>query len=207
MHLFLIFGIVLLPKASTLKCFECLPGGSGSCRDTEKECPFQGAQCGALRVVTYAGDLKVSDINAKTCVTAEQCVEGSLNFGVSRTYITSKCCTSELCNTQFAPEPQKSNPNGKKCFSCDGKSCTGTVNCEGNEDHCISTTVDLGGEKTTMKGCGSSMMCSGAQTAEIAGVIKAELTCCQGNFCNSAISTRAGLLLLLAPLIASVMFS
>ncbi|XP_062254473.1 urokinase plasminogen activator surface receptor-like [Platichthys flesus] len=207
MLLLLIFGIVLLPKASTLKCFQCPPGPSGSCVNTENECPSNDFQCGALRVSTFAGASKVSDITVKMCAMAEECVEGSLNFGVSRTVITSKCCTSELCNSQPAPEPMKSTPNGKKCFRCDGQTCSGTLNCEGNEDHCISSTVDLGGKKTTMKGCASKVMCSDSQTVQLPGGIGVGLSCCQGNYCNSAISTRAGLLLLVAPLVTWVMFS
>ncbi|XP_034466241.1 urokinase plasminogen activator surface receptor-like isoform X2 [Hippoglossus hippoglossus] len=207
MLLLLIFGIVLLQKASTLKCHQCLPDGLGSCKDAAMECPSEGFQCAALRVLTFAGGSKVSDINMKMCALAEQCVEGSLNFGITRTVITSKCCTSDLCNSQPAPDPKKSTPNGIKCFHCDGQTCSGTLNCEGNEDYCMTTTVALGGEKMTMKGCASQLMCSSSQTAQLPGVIGAEVSCCQGNYCNSAISTRAGLLLLVAPLMAWVMFS
>ncbi|XP_060937893.1 urokinase plasminogen activator surface receptor-like [Limanda limanda] len=207
MLLLLIFGIVLLPKASTLKCYECSSDASGSCKDTEKQCPSNGYQCAALRVTSYAGASKVSDINVKSCAVAEQCVEGSLNFGVSRTVITSKCCTSDLCNTQLAPAPAKSTPNGKKCFRCDGQTCSGTLNCEGSEDRCMTTTVDVAGEKITMKGCASKVMCVGSETAQLPGGIGVGLSCCQGDFCNSAISTRAGLLLRVAPLVTWVMFS
>ncbi|XP_060937809.1 urokinase plasminogen activator surface receptor-like [Limanda limanda] len=207
MLLLLILGIVLLPKASTLKCYECSPDLSGSCKDTEKQCPSNGFQCGALRVTSYAGASKVSDINMTMCVLAERCVEGSLNFGVSRTVMTIKCCTSDLCNSQPAPAPAKSTPNGKKCFRCDGQRCSGTLNCEGNEDHCITTTVGLGDEKMTMKGCASQLMCLGSEIAKLPGGIGVGLSCCQGDYCNSAISTRAGLLLLVAPLVTWVMFS
>ncbi|XP_044063655.1 urokinase plasminogen activator surface receptor-like [Siniperca chuatsi] len=205
MHLLtLIFGIVLLPKAYTLKCYECEPGISGTCTDSTKECP-QGQHCGALRILSYAGGSKLADVNMKTCALDKQCAEGSVNFGISRTVITSKCCTSELCNTQPAPEPIKSNPSGNKCYSCDGQKCTSILKCEGGEDHCISTTVNIGGEKTTVKGCASKLICSA--TAQIKGVIAGEMTCCQGDLCNSASSTSTGLLLLVAPLGSLVMFS
>ncbi|XP_060937808.1 phospholipase A2 inhibitor and Ly6/PLAUR domain-containing protein-like [Limanda limanda] len=201
MLLLLIFGIVLLPKASTLRCYECTPDALGSCKDTAKQCPSYGYQCGALKVTFYAGASKVNELNMKSCVLAEQCVEGSLNFGVSRTVITSKCCTSDLCNIQPARAPVKSTPNGKKCFRCEGQTCSGTLNCEGNEDRCITTTVDVAGEKITMKGCASQLMCVGSETAQLPGGIGVGLSCCQGDYCNSAISTRAGLLLLVAPLL------
>ncbi|KAL7393326.1 hypothetical protein ABVT39_009427 [Epinephelus coioides] len=205
MHLLtLILGIVLLPKAYCLKCYECIPGASGTCTDTTKECP---SQCGAARVISYAGGSKLADINSKDCAVAEECVEASMNFGITKTVITSKCCTSELCNTQPAPEPIKSNPNGKKCFTCDGQSCTATLNCDGNEDYCISSKVSEGNEKVTVKGCASKLVCSNTASAQISGAIGGQVSCCQGNFCNSASSTSAGLLLLLTPLVSLVVFS
>lgn len=51
----------------------------------------------AVLSVTTAG-VNV-DLNMKSCSVAEQCVNGSVNVGLTRVTITSKCCTSELCNT------------------------------------------------------------------------------------------------------------
>ncbi|GLD54280.1 urokinase plasminogen activator surface receptor-like isoform X1 [Lates japonicus] len=175
-------------SAYTLKCYECIPGLSGFCTDTAKQCPSQDYQCGAVKVTTYTGGSKESDISMKNCALAQECVEGSINFGVTRT-------------------TSKSSPNGKKCFTCDGQKCTATLNCEGNEDYCISTTVSVGGGKTTVKGCASKMMCVNTQTAQMTAAIGAEMSCCQGDYCNSASSTSAGLLLLVAPLISLVVFS
>nr|XP_046255382.1 urokinase plasminogen activator surface receptor-like [Scatophagus argus] len=208
MHLLtLIFGIVLLPKASTLKCYKCLPGSEGTCTTSEKDCSSLSYQCGARRIISFAGGSKLADIHLKTCLLHEQCVEGSVNFGISRTVITSKCCTSNLCNIENAPEPTKSIPNGRKCYHCGRLTCKATLNCEGSEDHCITKTVTVRGEKTIVKGCASSQVCSTEYNAQFRQAIGGELSCCQGDYCNSAISTRAGLLLLVAPLVSLLMFS
>uniref|UniRef100_A0AAQ6IRA5 UPAR/Ly6 domain-containing protein n=1 Tax=Anabas testudineus TaxID=64144 RepID=A0AAQ6IRA5_ANATE len=174
-------------SAYTLTCYECSMGTSGSCNSTEIDCPSQ-----THRVVSYAGGSNQYDISEQTCVLPEECVTGSVNFGVAKTIFT-ECCSSNLCNSQPAPA---SSPNGKQCFTCDGQTCTATLNCEGNEDYCISA-----------KGCASKQMCSNSQSAQMTQVIGTEMSCCQGNYCNSAQSTSAGLLLLVAPLIYFVVFS
>ncbi|XP_051261609.1 urokinase plasminogen activator surface receptor [Dicentrarchus labrax] len=205
MHLLtLFFGTVLLHKAYTLTCYECPMGSRGTCTDTQKECP---AQCAAIRVTSYAGGSKLVDAHMKSCAAALECGEGSINFGVAKTVITSKCCHSNLCNTQPVPEPSRFSPNGRKCFQCDGQTCTATLNCEGNEDHCISTTVKVGGTKSTVKGCASKMVCSNTAAAELKDTVGGDFSCCEGDYCNSASSTSAGLLLLVTPLISLVMFS
>lgn len=38
------------------------------------------------------------------------------------------------------PVPPRSNPNGRKCYTCIGLSCNQNLNCEGSEDHCVTTT-------------------------------------------------------------------
>lgn len=51
----------------------------------------------------FAGGSKFSDFKTKSCMKADQCIQGSVNIGVSRTITTTKCCDSDLCNTQYAP--------------------------------------------------------------------------------------------------------
>ncbi|XP_040022270.2 phospholipase A2 inhibitor and Ly6/PLAUR domain-containing protein-like [Gasterosteus aculeatus] len=206
MHLLtLILGIVLLSKANTLKCYECVAGSSGNCTDS-KECPSPGHQCGALTLTSYAGGSNVNEVSSKSCALAEECMEASLNFGISKVVINSKCCHSELCNNQFAPVPSKSTPNGKKCFQCKGQDCTATLNCDGTEDQCISATVNAGGGLISMKGCASKLMCLPG-TQRMSGVVGAEISCCQGNYCNSASSTSAGLVLLWTAVVSLVVIS
>ncbi|XP_047454696.1 urokinase plasminogen activator surface receptor-like [Mugil cephalus] len=201
----LVLGIVLLPEAFTLRCYECTSAQTGTCTETTKQCPSEKNQCAAQRLVSYAGSSKLLDVTGKSCAVSEECGELVIDYGVSRTVISSKCCNSDLCNTQPAPEPSKTNPNGKKCFSCNGQTCTTTLNCQGNEDRCISTIMNVGNEKVTLKGCASKAICTNMEFAQMTGAIGAEMSCCQGDYCNSASSTSAGLMLLVAPLISLVL--
>ncbi|CAI5660129.1 urokinase plasminogen activator surface receptor-like [Oreochromis niloticus] len=202
--LVLILGIVLLHGACALKCYECIPGPSGSCTDTIKECPFN-TQCASARTTSYAGGSKVDDYKGKDCVTPEDCVQASINFGDSQFASITKCCTTDLCNHQDAPEYSFS-PNGKKCFYCDGTDCTKTLKCNKNEDYCVSLAVTEGGQNVTRKGCASKLVCSSTQSAKIT-VTGPEISCCQGNFCNSASSTTVSLLLFVTPVISLVLFT
>lgn len=49
------------------------------------------------------GGTDLTDVKMKMCALAEECSEASVNLGVAQAVITSKCCTSDLCNTQDAP--------------------------------------------------------------------------------------------------------
>ncbi|KAF1382132.1 hypothetical protein PFLUV_G00161270 [Perca fluviatilis] len=189
----LMFGILLLPEASTLTCYECIPDDSETCNETIKECP-KGQQCAAMRLVSYEGGLKVVE-NSKGCAVAKDCGEYSINYGFSKLKVTNRCCTTALCNTQLPPEPQ-SKPNGKQCYYCDGLTCTNILNCEGNEDYCFSITGSQGEVSATTKGCVSKQLCTGTTSS-----------CCQGNLCNGASSCSAGLVLLAAPLLSLLVTS
>uniref|UniRef100_A0A8C6MBT7 Urokinase plasminogen activator surface receptor-like n=1 Tax=Nothobranchius furzeri TaxID=105023 RepID=A0A8C6MBT7_NOTFU len=202
----LVLGLWLLPKADALQCYECLPNKYGSCTETTSECPSQDYQCAAARVTSFIGDSKISDFTFKKCAQAKDCFKGSFNYGISQTRINSSCCTGNLCNTKPAPNSGLVS-NGRQCFTCKGTDCTQPLNCEGSEDHCIKATVTVGGVTTILKGCTSMQFCSGdaiAQTAHMTGV---DVSCCQGNFCNSASGPIGGLLLLTVPLISFILFS
>ncbi|KAL6483693.1 hypothetical protein MHYP_G00085650 [Metynnis hypsauchen] len=107
-----------------------------------------------------------------------------------------------------------SSPNGRKCYTCANGDCSGTVNCEGNEDQCISTTGNSVGAQ--VKGCASRSFCTaGAASMQTAGVTGG-VTCCDGNLCNGGLSkndvynsaegVKLGLLIMLVPLISSILF-
>ncbi|XP_029959441.1 urokinase plasminogen activator surface receptor-like [Salarias fasciatus] len=204
MYLFsLILWVVLLPEASALKCRKC--SADGSCGT--QECIAGLQQCTAVRFTASTGDNKLADMSVSGCGSPKQCLQGSVNYGLYRTALTTKCCSTDLCNDQPEPEPSRSDPNGKKCFTCDGQQCNGTMNCLGDEDHCISATAKLEGKEITVKGCASQDMCSDINFPGLADAIGRDMKCCQGDFCNSASSTSAALLLLVVPLISLVLFS
>lgn len=68
-------------------------------------------------------------------------------------------------------------------------------------------SVTIGAQKTTMKGCASKLMCTSASNPQIQGFIGGDISCCQGNYCNSASSTSAGLLVLVTPVVSLLMLS
>ncbi|KAM9852320.1 urokinase plasminogen activator surface receptor-like [Aulostomus maculatus] len=203
MHLLmLIYGIVLLPKAYTLKCYECVISSSGACRDI-KQCPMQEHQCSSVQMTIYNGGSKTVDISGKSCSLPSECGEFSVNFGISRTGIISRCCNADLCNTFPVTDPGHSGFNGKMCYTCEGNNCSVPLRCQGSEDHCVTATVQAGDVQTKVKGCISKLLCS--HTDKLSGPIAADMTCCQGKLCNggssSSSSSLTGLLVLVAPLV------
>ncbi|XP_035615964.2 urokinase plasminogen activator surface receptor-like [Oncorhynchus keta] len=194
---------LILPKAYSLKCFECTPGESGACTDKETDCP---TQCGNTRITSYMGGTTLSDVNLKSCSVPAQCLTASVNFGMMRTMIASTCCNTDLCNSKSIPESTKTTPNGKKCFTCTGTDCTSALSCEGDEDRCISTIVNMGGEKMTMKGCASKSICVGDMSGALGPTMGIDMKCCEGNLCNNAQSIGLSLLLLVTSMVSVVLF-
>ncbi|CAI5692174.1 unnamed protein product [Oreochromis niloticus] len=188
MHiLVLVVGTVLLPTGCALKCYEWISAMPENMTE-KKDCP-SNTQCGSLRFIYYGGGEALTDGRIKKCALAEECGDASLNLGNTQAVFTSKCCVSDLCNTQDPPVGKIPSPNGKKCFQCVENDCTKTLNCGGNEDYCISVAVNAGRQNVTVKGCASKLICSNTQYAEIFGIIRPEISCCQGDLCNSGKTT------------------
>uniref|UniRef100_A0A672KJX4 Uncharacterized protein n=1 Tax=Sinocyclocheilus grahami TaxID=75366 RepID=A0A672KJX4_SINGR len=84
-----------------------------------------------------------------------------------------------------------SNSNGMKCYSCDGKSCSNTVTCSGSEDRCITAT----GENLLKRRLKSFLflLCLG------------DISCCEGNLCNSAQSVTQSFLFLCCSLLSFIL--
>ncbi|KAL7864065.1 hypothetical protein AOLI_G00154850 [Acnodon oligacanthus] len=193
---------VLLPKALTLMCNQCIADPTGKCTDTQVVCPNQ---CGSATLLLNAAGLEQT-VRTKDCAAAAECVSGSMNLGVMKMTMKTECCTTDLCNRQFPAVLAFGSPNGKKCYTCTDNECRATVSCEGDEDRCISATATAGGVQVAMKGCVSRNFCTGDASSMEAAGITGSVSCCEGNLCNSAEGVKLSLLIMLTPLIFSTLF-
>ncbi|KAI4904708.1 hypothetical protein NFI96_025772, partial [Prochilodus magdalenae] len=82
-------------------------------------------------------------VSVKDCAAAADCVSGSLNLGLVKTSLNTKCCSTDLCNNQTLPAWSFGSPNGKKCYTCMNNDCTKILNCDGDEDLCAKVTEDI----------------------------------------------------------------
>ncbi|XP_032416878.1 phospholipase A2 inhibitor and Ly6/PLAUR domain-containing protein-like isoform X2 [Xiphophorus hellerii] len=209
----LVLVVLFLPEADNLKC-KCEPGRYGTCAQETTECSSQNYSCLVATEVTLVGGAK-SEHNSKGCIMSELCLNYSVNIGAHRIVQNSKCCSEDLCNAQINYTKPDSTINGKKCYSCDEENCMKTINCAGDENYCIKVTGHKQGVSFMTKGCGSQSACSdnfssmlNQLTLRLTGFFtRAKISCCQGNYCNSASSTSPTLLLLLVPLLFSNFFS
>ncbi|KAL7864062.1 hypothetical protein AOLI_G00154820 [Acnodon oligacanthus] len=202
LQLTLVLICELFPKALTLMCYQCIPGLSGTCTDTQTTCTDL---CGSTTaVVTISGVQQ--QVSTKTCAVSGLCVSGSLNIGFGRLTINSQCCSTDLCNSQNAPALSQGTANGNKCYTCSNNDCTGTVSCEGTEDRCITATVNYSNSQVKAKGCVSKSFCTVDTSVLQAVGVTGSVSCCEGNLCNSAEGVKLGLLILLVPLLFSIFF-
>uniref|UniRef100_A0A3Q2D4G6 UPAR/Ly6 domain-containing protein n=1 Tax=Cyprinodon variegatus TaxID=28743 RepID=A0A3Q2D4G6_CYPVA len=194
-------GVLLLPKADTLKCYESRLSEDGDGTEEKIECPSQ--QCFAMRSTVIKGK-GMSEMKQKGCAGPKQlCHESSQTIGDLRVVFRGKCCSKDLCNSQFPPE-YKPIPNGRKCISCYGKNCTGPINCEGDENYYItnmSFTSFLFSERSfPVKGCTSKFVCSNKLHPETI-----QISCCKGDYCNSARSSIPSILWLMPPAVSRIL--
>ncbi|KAF4078444.1 hypothetical protein AMELA_G00199420 [Ameiurus melas] len=190
---------MLFCKAQSLTCHQCIYPLSGTCTDTQT-C---ADQCLTSTTSVYMGGAKVSDVNVKTCGTAEMCVSGSMNLGTMKVINNAKCCKTDLCNTETLPAPLEQAPNGRSCYSCDANGCSVKVNCEGSEDRCISAS---GTNTISVKGCVSNSFCAASASTSTSGIGITSMQCCEGNLCNGAENFTLSFLLMIVPLLSSVLF-
>uniref|UniRef100_H2N1W1 UPAR/Ly6 domain-containing protein n=1 Tax=Oryzias latipes TaxID=8090 RepID=H2N1W1_ORYLA len=138
-------------------------------------------QCG-ITFCLKAGGSKIMDQNEKGFPLSEECGEASVNFGLSKTWINTQCCNSNLCNTH-------KTTNGRQRFTCDGLTCNKTLDCEGNDDYCFTAS----GETSVLILFRRKM------------ILKRNHN--HLNFCNSAVTASTGLQLVVVALVSLTLFS
>ncbi|XP_076876995.1 urokinase plasminogen activator surface receptor-like [Brachyhypopomus gauderio] len=147
------------------------------------------------------GGAPLVDLQLKSCAAPAECINGSLNLGLVRTVLGTKCCKTDLCNSQTVsalPEP----PNGKRCYTCDGHTCSRTLKCEGDENLCISASANVGGMEVALKGCATKSFCDGISSVQQT-ISMTKMSCCVGNLCNSGNMVNLRFFLMLGPLLPS----
>ncbi|KAI4891291.1 hypothetical protein NFI96_030830 [Prochilodus magdalenae] len=82
-----------------LQCYQCNPDAFGTCTTTQTSCPDQ---CASKTYLISYGDQQ-QQISVKDCTASEECISGSLNLGVTKTSLNTKCCSTDLCNSQTLP--------------------------------------------------------------------------------------------------------
>ncbi|XP_058613291.1 phospholipase A2 inhibitor NAI-like isoform X1 [Onychostoma macrolepis] len=188
---FLLFS--LFTAGHSFSCYECM---AASCvNQNVKTCPSGSSKCMSSTTVIQVGDIR-DKWKVKAC--AADCVSGSMNIGIVKT--SSVCCDTDRCNIQDAPDPSNVL-NGKKCYSCDEKSCSNILSCSGSEDRCLKATGTIGGQ-STVKGCVSKSICD-AETSLLRGVER--ISCCEGNLCNGAQSVTQSFLFLCCSLLSFIL--
>ncbi|XP_062372878.1 uncharacterized protein LOC134060255 isoform X2 [Sardina pilchardus] len=159
--------------AAALTCYQCRNGIS-------QVCPYIQTCvgiCASITIVHRYQGIQVRASNDRKCISPRGCISGSINMGLYKSTLHTKCCNEDLCNDQIIPELNESYmPNGKECFTCVEGDCTKTLSCVGNEDGCITAHWF----ENTTKGCVSFDLCSAIKTHGD-GID----TCCQGKLCNS----------------------
>ncbi|XP_067280708.1 urokinase plasminogen activator surface receptor-like [Pseudorasbora parva] len=188
---FLLF--ILFTAGHTLRCYDCM-SSTGSCAEEQRitTCPSGSSQCESSTIVTQVGAITSKVVQIKECVPV--CQSGSINVGFAR--MSSSCCNTDQCNAEDAPEPSNV-PNGKICYYCDGKSCSNTLRCSGDEDRCITATGTSDDQPLVVKGCASKSICDAKSVRNVESA-----SCCEGNLCNGAQSVTQSFLFLCCSLLS-----
>ncbi|KAK2872355.1 hypothetical protein QQF64_018048 [Cirrhinus molitorella] len=191
--LFLLF--VIFAAGQSLSCYEC-SGLMGSCTNQMvKTCPRGFSKCLSSTAVVHVGGI-TAKAKIKEC--AADCASGSMNIGPGK--ISFACCNTDRCNVQDAPDPSNV-PNGKKCYSCDEKSCSNILSCSKTEDRCFTATGTFSGQSTVVKGCVSKSICDAERS--VRDIESA--SCCEGNLCNGAQSVTQSFLFVCCSLLSIIL--
>ncbi|XP_039531114.1 urokinase plasminogen activator surface receptor-like [Pimephales promelas] len=180
-------------ESFSLECYQCRESRDElkiPCSKTMR-CYTEESRCGSTRRVQYMGGLKQESMEVG-CVRASECKSWSFTATPHRSEYSVQCCNTNMCNARPAPA-LNSQPNGKKCYSCNWEGCSQTVDCIGNENYCFTANEPF--SHPMMKGCASEFLCGSS------GLLGPHVTCCEGNLCNAVERVSQSLLFLCCSLI------
>ncbi|XDV12227.1 hypothetical protein PO909_000939 [Leuciscus waleckii] len=196
LHVSIALLFILLTGGFSLECYLCYNELEFN---KTMRCYEEESRCASSRRVLYIAGVKHETIE-EACVRASECKSWSITATAIRGEYSVQCCDTDMCNDSPAPvsfTDLNSQPNGKKCYSCNWEGCSQTVGCMGNENHCF-TVHEYFPQSSVLKGCASEFACG--STGWMFGP-HANVTCCEGNLCNAVERVSQSFLFLCCSLI------
>lgn len=196
LHVSIVLLFILLTEGFSLECYQCHDQLEFPCKETTK-CHDEASRCARSRRVHYIAGRKQETIK-DDCVEASECKSWSFTATPVRMEYSAQCCDTDMCNDRHASD-LNSQPNGKKCYSCNWEGCSQTVDCMGNENHCFTANGLFPRSSAIMKGCASEFACGLAGPMTMGPGVN--VTCCEGNLCNAVERVSQSFLFLCCSLI------
>ncbi|KAM3923463.1 ly6/PLAUR domain-containing protein 3 [Leptodactylus fuscus] len=200
MCLRLLLLCVSLAPGLSLKCNSC-SGLPYDCKETTQLCTLNQTSCMSQSYTITAPQGShpgnVTEWTYKGCTQGLVCNESVyLDLGSKKTYISTQCCNTDLCNTgtYYVRVPV----SGLLCQSCVGNSASCASNltslqCAGLQDRCMTIkTVYVNGSSSDVvyKGCGTGNLCGRLLKYNSGGPrVYTSVSCCGYDNCNKDVQT------------------
>ncbi|OCT73607.1 phospholipase A2 inhibitor and Ly6/PLAUR domain-containing protein [Xenopus laevis] len=152
----------LISAGVTLECEVCSSSTGNTCSGHFEICKDPESRCMVTLTETSLGQVK-SAVLTKACGSFYNCTHlVSLRANGYRVRVSSSCCATDYCNKGtvplVAPNVTLNELSCPSCFAKDSESCDAhtTVNCTGNEYHCVRFSVSKQrGSTIKVAGCAS----------------------------------------------------
>ncbi|XP_044217124.1 urokinase plasminogen activator surface receptor-like isoform X3 [Thunnus albacares] len=190
----LILSLTLIwTLSSTAEAVDCWTGHTKQ----QELLPCNSTELCATFAFQGYGNGTVTQDTIRFCLSSSIFSEGnhtfSFNDGFGGGAASVHMCNTDGCNSEIIPHPAVQKKNNLQCFTCDDRFsavCNKTLQCVGEQDHCISGTVgdiDNKGGTFPVFGCVSANLCQVVPRLEL--LLDAKFLhapkCCRSSFCNS----------------------
>ncbi|KAM4015905.1 urokinase plasminogen activator surface receptor-like [Anomaloglossus baeobatrachus] len=179
----------------SLICNTC-SGLPYDCQESTQICTVTQTNCMSQSFTVVSENGSVTEWTYKGCTQGLVCNETIYtDLGYRRTYISSTCCTTDLCNdnTYYARVPLST----LFCESCEGNnvSCAASnvtsLQCAGVQDRCMTVQtvyVNVSSSNVVYKGCGTGNLCGRQLYYNTGGPrVYTEVSCCGNKYCNHGV--------------------